>query len=80
MQVSTQETYSFTLVYYLIQLSFVIQGHLYAVGGNDGTSSLDRCEKYDPIMNKWSSIANMERPRAGAGLSVLEGYVYVVGL
>lgn len=49
------------------------------MGGNDGTSSLDRCEKYDPIMNKWTSIASMERPRAGAGLTVLEGFVYVVG-
>lgn len=55
------------------------QGHLYAVGGNDGTSSLDKCESYDPFLNKWSPIASMHKRRAGAGCSVMDGFIYVVG-
>ena len=31
-------------------------------------------------MNRWTAIATMERPRAGAGLTVLDGFVYVVGM
>lgn len=34
-------------------------GHMYAVGGNDGTSSLDSCERYDPHLNKWTVVASM---------------------
>jgi hypothetical protein len=55
------------------------QGHLYAIGGNDGISSLDKCERYEPFLNKWTAIANMQKRRAGAGCSVLDGFIYVVG-
>ena len=57
----------------------VFQDSIYAVGGNDGISSLDKCEKYDPLLNKWSFIAPMNRHRAGAGVAELDGYLYVVG-
>lgn len=55
------------------------EGFLYAIGGNDGVSSLDKCERYDPYLNKWSAVAAMHKRRAGAGCSVLDGYIYVVG-
>lgn len=55
------------------------QDNIYAVGGNDGISSLDKCEKYDPLLNKWTFIAPMNRHRAGAGVAELDGYLYVVG-
>lgn len=55
------------------------QDNIYAVGGNDGVSSLDKCEKYDPLLNKWTFIAPMNRHRAGAGVAELDGYLYVVG-
>ena len=66
--------------------------HLYAVGGNDGTSSLDSCERYDPLLNKWKMIKPMcyRRQnfllfninsifRAGAGVCVMDGYLYALG-
>lgn len=53
--------------------------HLYAVGGNDGTASLDSCERYDPLLNKWSMVAPMAHRRAGAGVAVLNGYLYAIG-
>lgn len=57
----------------------MFQGHLYAIGGNDGVSSLNKCERYDPFVNKWTNIACMNRHRAGAGVAVLDGFIYVVG-
>jgi len=58
----------------------VCQGHLYAIGGNNGTASLDTCERYDPHVNKWTSIEAMKKRRAGAGVAQLHGYLYVVGM
>lgn len=57
----------------------LFQGLLYALGGNDGSSSLDNCEKYDPYLNRWLRVACMHKRRAGAGVAVLDGYIYVVG-
>jgi kelch-like protein 8 len=37
--------------------------YLYAVGGNDGTSSLDSCERFDPHLNKWTLVARMVHRR-----------------
>ena len=55
------------------------QGHLYAIGGNDGVSSLDKCERYDPFLNKWIPVTSMHKRRAGSGCAVLDGFIYVVG-
>jgi hypothetical protein len=55
------------------------QGHLYAVGGNGGITSLDTCERYDPHLNKWIVLAPMNKRRAGAGVAILNGYLYAVG-
>jgi len=56
------------------------QGYLYAIGGNNGTASLDTCERYDPHLNKWTAIEPMKKRRAGAGVAELHGYLYVVGM
>lgn len=58
---------------------YVCQGYLYAIGGNNGTASLDTCERYDPHLNKWTFIEPMRKRRAGAGVAELHGYLYVVG-
>lgn len=49
------------------------------MGGNDGAASLDSCERYDPHLNKWTVMANMNKRRAGAGCAELGGVLYVVG-
>ena len=56
------------------------QGYLYAIGGNNGTASLDTCERYDPHLNKWTAVEPMKKRRAGAGVAELHGYLYVVGM
>lgn len=42
---------------------YLLGGYLFAVGGNNGTSSLDSCERYDPLLNKWTRIASMRNRR-----------------
>lgn len=47
-------------------------GYLYALGGNDGSSSLNSVERYDPKTNKWSIVTSMLTRRSSIGASVLE--------
>ena len=56
-----------------------VQGHMYAMGGNDGATSLESCERYDPHLNKWILIAPMNKRRAGAGVAELNGKLYMIG-
>lgn len=49
-----------------------IDGHIYAIGGNDGSSSLNSVEKYDPKLNKWSTVMSMVTRRSSVGAAVLE--------
>jgi len=48
----------------------VMGNYLYAVGGNDGSSSLNSIEKYDPESNKWTSVVSMSTRRSSVGVAV----------
>ena len=52
-----------------------LEGKLYAVGGNVGSSA----EVYDPIDNSWNPIASMSISRWGLGCASLMGKLYAVG-
>jgi kelch-like protein 17 (actinfilin) len=47
-------------------------GFLFALGGNDGSSSLNSVERYDPESNKWAIVTSMLTRRSSIGASVLE--------
>uniref|UniRef100_G1SZN8 Kelch like family member 17 n=1 Tax=Oryctolagus cuniculus TaxID=9986 RepID=G1SZN8_RABIT len=49
-----------------------MDGWLYAVGGNDGSSSLNSIEKYNPRANKWVAASCMFTRRSSVGVAVLE--------
>ncbi|KAL0603641.1 Kelch-like protein 17 [Plecturocebus cupreus] len=49
-----------------------MDGWLYAVGGNDGSSSLNSIEKYSPRANKWVAASCMFTRRSSVGVAVLE--------
>lgn len=36
-------------------------------------------EKFDPRTDQWSFVSSMKRRRAGAGIAVCEGRIYVAG-
>jgi hypothetical protein len=39
----------------------VLDGKLYAVGGLDGTSTLDVVEVYNPVTDKWTEAPKLDR-------------------
>ncbi len=56
-----------------------MKGYLYACGGNDGSSSLNSCERYCPSYDKWTPIAPMNKRRAGASVTVVNNRLYILG-
>lgn len=57
-----------------------IDNYLYALGGNDGSSSLNSVEKYDPQLNKWTIVNSMATRRSSIGAAVLECFNLERGL
>lgn len=61
----------------------VINGKFYVAGGvedsdhdHDGSNKLD---VYDPVTNRWTTLAPMPTDRFGAGGAALQGKLYIVG-
>lgn len=52
---------------------------LYAVGGRDGSSCLSSVECFDPHRNKWTFCASMSKRRGGAGVGVINNYLFALG-
>ncbi|MGQ5524715.1 Kelch repeat-containing protein [Chitinimonas sp. PSY-7] len=53
----------------------VVDGKIYAIGGNDLKSS----EVYDPATDKWSILPDMSQIRKGATAQTYKGHIYVFG-
>lgn len=47
-------------------------GYLYAIGGNDGSSSLNTVERYEPVTNKWLLVNSMMLRRSSVGAAALQ--------
>lgn len=58
----------------------VLNGKIYALGGNNGTRRLYSCENYNPDTNQWTFIENMNRRRSDADACTFDGRIYVTGL
>jgi len=56
-----------------------LAGHLYAIGGTNGTTSLASTVRYDPTADKWEFMAQMSIGRCYVGAAVLGGKIYAVG-
>src|SRR5713101_4489341 len=41
-------------------------GFLYVIGGENSTGVLPDLERYDPVMDMWTTLMSMNTPRAGA--------------
>jgi len=59
----------------------VINGRLYAVGGNNRPANvfLNDLEEYDPAFDSWVTKASMPTPRWSLGAGVIDGKLYVIG-
>ena len=54
--------------------SFVLGGHIYAVGGVDSNNGpLNTVERYDASANRWSPVANMNVARARGTTAIAGG-------
>lgn len=49
-----------------------IDGCIFAIGGNDGSSSLNSVERYDPKTNKWVVVSSMVTRRSSVGAAILD--------
>jgi hypothetical protein len=57
----------------------VVNGVLYAVGGQNGSGSLTTVEAYDPVTDSWTVKAPLPAPREGLGVGVVNGVLYAGG-
>ena len=48
-------------------------------GGEDRTSTFNVVEKYSYRANTWSFVPSMQRKRAGSGVAVCDGKIYMAG-
>ena len=48
-------------------------------GGFDGTTRHTSVECYEPTIDRWTLVSEMQAPREGAGLANLDGVLYCVG-
>lgn len=49
----------------------VLGGHIYIVGGHDGSVPLSTMERYDPLVNEWSLQPHMTVGRDCVGTTVV---------
>ncbi|XP_055878174.1 kelch-like protein diablo [Biomphalaria glabrata] len=59
----------------------VFQGCLYVIGGKDWNTGVlsARVNKYDPRLNEWKTVKDLNNARYGCTAEVLGGYLYVIG-
>ena len=57
----------------------MLDGHVYAVGGWEGTSRLDTIERFSASSNSWSFVAPMEMAVTSPAVVTHDGLLYVTG-
>lgn len=57
----------------------VLNGCIYAVGGESESLIFDDAECYDPTTNKWTAIESLIVPRCGLSLCALGDFLYAIG-
>lgn len=70
-------TESCSRFYLLISLSTDM---IYVAGGFDGSRRHTSMERYDPNIDQWSMLGDMQTAREGAGLVVASGLIYCLGM
>ena len=56
-----------------------LNGKIYAVGGYDGSSTLNSVEIFDPITNKWSYASPMKVGRRRVAIVATMDRIYAIG-
>src|SRR5215472_1208044 len=54
-------------------------GFLYVIGGGNSGTALSDVERYDPVLDSWTTLAPMPTARAGAAAAVIDDGIFVIG-
>ena len=57
----------------------VVDGIIYAIGGDDGNKSLRIVQAYNPATDTWTQKADMPTARSTLSTSVVNGRIYAIG-
>jgi N-acetylneuraminic acid mutarotase len=57
----------------------IVDGHLFAVGGESPTGVFDEVESYDLASRKWSTAPSMRTPRHGIAVAAIGRSLYALG-
>jgi len=57
----------------------VVDGKIYAIGGQNGEGVLNITEEYDPITNEWTTKTSMPTARSDFGIALYQDKIYVIG-
>ncbi len=55
------------------------EGFLYVIGGGNSGVALFDLERYDPVLDAWTTLASMNTARAGAAAAVIDDGIFVIG-
>ena len=62
-----------------ILCKFTLNMFLCRTGGEDRSTSFNIVERYNPKSETWCFVPSMHQKRAGAGITVCDGKIYVAG-
>jgi len=54
-------------------------GFLYVIGGGNSGVALSDLQRYDPVMDMWTTLMPMNTARAGAAAAVIDDGIFVIG-
>jgi N-acetylneuraminic acid mutarotase len=54
-------------------------GFLYVIGGENSTGVLSDLQRYDPVLDAWTTLSPMTTVRAGAAAAVIDDAIFVIG-
>jgi N-acetylneuraminic acid mutarotase len=57
----------------------VVEGKIYAIGGQSPAGTFSTVEEYDPVTDTWATKAEMPTARCGLSTSVVDGKIYAIG-
>jgi len=56
-----------------------LNGKIYVMGGTDGRVESRRVDRFDPVANRWDTVAQLPWPRSGLGACTYNGAIYAAG-
>ena len=54
-------------------------GFLYVIGGGNSGVALSDLQRYDPVLDAWTTLTSMNTTRAGAAAAVIDDCIFVIG-